>query len=655
AYYYSLGQWGSGYAIGTTIGQAQPPNADGEGNLVPSVPAPPVDILDEVIEPPIGSNGWAIGRDESTTSGGLLLSNTHFPAEGERQWHEFHLTIPGELNVYGVGLVGLPIPAMGFNEHLGWTHTVSNTERFTPYLLDPTGADATSYVVDERSVAMDAATYTIDVRDGSSTRQLERTLYRSQWGPIWNAPVVGWNGVGVMSYRDVNYKNDGLMWTFDLMNRATNIEEFKAAHRDHQGIPWVHTMMADKDGNAFYTDSAAAPLISDEVWANYDAFRQTNFVAGQFQGFGLTVFDGTSSGFEWSDDDRAARPGTVPFDDSPQLTRADHVSNANQNHWMANPAEPLEGLPRIYGATGTARTTRTRMNNFYLQGLGDDPERGEDGKWSLEELEAAAMSFRLSTAELLLDDVVDRCDGAGTVNVTYNGTPTDVDVDPACAVLAAWDGRGRTDSVGAHVWRELMGSGPISPDDLFDAGVLFANGFDASDPIGTPNGLAAAPAEGDDPVLQGLAIATLNLQRAGVALDAKLGDIQFRKKGAATYAVPGGQYFEGYIGIATWSGGGNTTLIPRTTRAAVVNSTTDLTEEGYVVTNGNSFMMALQFGDDGPKARGVMVYSQSEDVDSPYFADQTALYAENEMRDILFTEAEIAADPGLVSTSISYP
>lgn len=655
AYFYSLAQWGSGYALVTVIGQAQPPNQDSEGNLVPSVPLPPVEILDEVIEPPIGSNGWAIGRDESTTSGGLLLSNTHFPAEGERQWHEFHLTIPGELDVYGVGLVGLPMPAMGFNNDVAWTHTVSNTERFTPYLLSVTGAAGTSYKVDDVAEAMDSTTYTIEVKEGAGTTDVSRTLYRSRWGPIWNAPVIGWNGLRVMSYRDVNWKNTGLMHTFDGMNRAASLEEFQAAHRDHQGIPWVHTMMTDKDGNAFYTDSAAAPLISDEVWANYDAYYDDDYFVRQFADFGLTVFNGASSDFEWGSDDRAARPGTVPFDDAPQLVRADHVSNANENYWMANPAEPLEGLPRIYGGTGTPRTPRTRMNNFYLEGRGDDPERGEDGQWDLAELEAAALSFRSSSAELLLDGVVDRCDGVGEVTIDVNGTATAIDIQPACDVLAAWDGRGRTDSVGAHVWRELIGSGPWTPGMLLDAGKIFANGFDPNDPIGTPNGLAPAPDEGLDPIHEGLAIATYRLQRAGFDVDTPLGDIQVRKLDGETYPVPGGQYFEGYIGIATWSGGGNTTLLRRTTRGDVINNTTDLTTEGYVVTNGNSWMLALQFGDDGPDARAVMVYSQSEDPDSPHYADQTVLYGRHEMRDVAFTDAEISADPELVTETVSYP
>lgn len=653
SYYLSLGQWGSGYNLVELIGQARPPGGESSREL-PLEP-PPMEVLEPVKHPPIGSNGWAIGRDLSSTDGGLLLSNTHFPMTGERQWMEMHTTIPGELDVYGVALVGLPLVAMGFNEDIAWTHTVSNTPRFIPYLLDlaPGGI---RYEYDGEIVPMTATEYTVEVQNGGSVESVSRTLYSSQYGPMWNAPVVGWGGQA-MTYRDVNDNNLGMLPTFDGMGRATDLESFKASHRDFQGIPWVHTMVTDKEGNAFYTDSAATPNISPEAWAAYDAFASSDFIIRQFQGFGLSVFDGGDPTMAWTEDERAARPGAVPFDDAPQVTRGDYVTNANQNYWLANGFEPLDPAPRIYGPTRTPATPRTRMNHRYLQGLGEDPERGEDGVWSLEEVEAAALSMRSSISELLLADVVTRCDAAvGPVSVTYEGNAEAVDIGPACRVLGSWDGRGGTESVGAHVWRELLGSGPIEPDDLGDAGPLFATGFDPNDPIGTPFGLAPAPESEPDPVLAGLALATLRLNAAGIPLDAPLGEVQIRKMADREIATPGGNYFEGYIGIATWSGrGGDSTLLPGISRGTEYNEITDLTDEGYVITNGNSWVMALQYTPEGPVARAVMTYSQSEDPDSPYFADQTELYASQRMRPILFREADILADANLVVEELTYP
>ena len=41
--------------------------------------------------------------------------------------------------------------------------------------------------------------------------------------------------------------------------------------------------------------------------------------------------------------------------------------------------------------------------------------------------------------------------------------------------------------MGAHVWRELVGSELLEWDDLGDAGLLYADAFDPQDPIYTPN------------------------------------------------------------------------------------------------------------------------------------------------------------------------
>jgi acyl-homoserine-lactone acylase len=654
AYYYSMGQWASGYNLVTTVGNAQPPGTGQNGEVVPSVPAPDLSILEPVKDPPIGSNGWAIGKDNSATGGGALLSNTHFPMTGERQWHEFHLTIPGELDVYGVGLVGLPLVAMGFNKDLAWTHTVSNTPRFVPYLLTLQPGNATSYLVDGEVVPMESQTYTIEVQGQGS---VSRTLYRTRFGPVWNAPVVGW-GIAAMTYRDVNVLNTGLLSTFDGMDRASTLEEFEAAHREHQGIPWVHTMATTRDGRALYMDSAATPNIPPEVWQRYDTFASSNFFASQFANFGLAVFDGSTTSMDWADDPDAARPGTVPHKNVPRVERSDFVANANDNYWLPNPASPITGVGRIYGPPDSARSARTRQNLRYLMGMGESPEIGPDGKWTLDELEAAAMSMRSLGAELLLDGVVGRCTGAPAQTITFDGAPKTVDLAAACATLAAWDGRGTTASEGAHLWREFIGSGPIVPDDLFRAGNLFTTPFSASDPVGTPRDLTPSPETGPDPVLQGLAFAVARLEKAGIELDAPLGDIQRRKKLGTddTWPVPGGQYFEGYIGIATWSGkSGDTTLLPALTRGTVLNGTTGLTSDGYVVTNGNSFMMAVQFGPDGPQAKAVMVYSQSENPESPHFADQMPVYAEGKMRPVLFDDAAILADPNLVTKTLSLP
>ena len=74
--------------------------------------------------------------------------------------------------------------------------------------------------------------------------------------------------------------------------------------------------------------------------------------------------------------------------------------------------------------------------------------------------------------------------------------------------------------------------------------------------------------------------------------------------------------------------------------------------EGYLINQGSSFMMALEFTKQGPKAVAVLTYSQSGDPRSPHFSDQTALFGAKQWRPVLFTEKEIKADPALTSLKV---
>ena len=83
----------------------------------------------------MGSNAWAFGAKSTENGKGSLLANPHYPWYGTNRFWEKHLTIPGELDVYGANLVGTAGVAVGFNKAIGWTHTVSDSKRITLYQL----------------------------------------------------------------------------------------------------------------------------------------------------------------------------------------------------------------------------------------------------------------------------------------------------------------------------------------------------------------------------------------------------------------------------------------------------------------------------------------------------------------------------------------
>ena len=65
--------------------------------------------------------------------------------------------------------------------------------------------------------------------------------------------------------------------------------------------------------------------------------------------------------------------------------------------------------------------------------------------------------------------------------------------------------------------------------------------------------------------------------------------------------------------------------------------------EGWNIAYGTSWHFGLEFTSEGPKALGLVSYSQSANSASPYFSDQMRRYSEKNMRAIPFTEEEIKA------------
>jgi acyl-homoserine-lactone acylase len=88
---------------------------------------------------------------------------------------------------------------------------------------------------------------------------------------------------------------------------------------------------------------------------------------------------------------------------------------------------------------------------------------------------------------------------------------------------------------------------------------------------------------------------------------------------------------------------GGSTMEPTPTSPQVPGSRF-LTEAGYPVLHGSSFVLAVEFTDDGPRADAILSYGQSGDPESVHFTDQTEMFARKEWRPVLFRADEIARE-----------
>jgi acyl-homoserine-lactone acylase len=639
AYHLRLALLSSGDAVDGDVARAAPPQ-----QVLSNRSLDLSHITKEVHK--IGSNGWAIGKDRSESGKGMLLSNPHFPWVGHLRFVQSHITIPGQLNMTGVGFVGVPGILIGFNDHIGWTHTVSQSKRMTIYqlTLNPENPMQYAYGQGEELGYRDITSrdFTILVKgDNDQLSEQTHTVYYSHYGPIMN-----WLSASVaLTYRDANAGNTNIVPQWLAMNRATTLDEFQTAYENHQGIPWVNTMATDADGNVFYIDGARTanlhpqaeaqltPLLTTPL-AQLQAAESaelmpagTTAIATQLQaqwqeGRGQLVLDGSNPAFEWITDASTPVSGVAPFSKAPKSTRTDYVFNANSSHWLTNVSNPLEGYSIVYGPEQTIRSPRTRMNALQLTETSVNGASGADGKFSLNELKAVMTSQRGMSSELLKESVATRCAGKQDITVSEEQV---VDISNICQAITLWDGRYYNESVGAHVFREFLNQFKTNTERALHES-LFENKFDVTQPVTTPNTLAPRSNEDtddSDPILLGLAQAQLTLNDLGFALDKKLGELQFHQKNETFYPIPGGQTVEGVFNI---------------------NAAATVPNVGYGVYHGASWVMALEFTDEGPKADAWLTYGQSHDPESVHYDDQTALYSSGTWRPVVFSEDDIQAN-----------
>jgi acyl-homoserine-lactone acylase len=609
-------------------------------------------------EPP-GSNGWAIGSERSAGGGGMLLANPHFPWEGELRFWEVHLTVPGDIDAYGVQLSGLPGLGIGFTESFAWTHTVSAGNRFTVYRLDLVPGTPTTYVYGDESREMTSEEMTIEVLgdDGSVTEQT-RTLWSSHYGPIISVPDFGlpWTDDIALTYRDANIDNDEFVHQYTAMLQADDFDELVQIHEEYAGVPLFNTIAASVDGRAWYGDFSATPNLSDQGLAAYENLRASDFLVRAAADQGLVLLDGSNPVFEWEEDDGARDPGLVPTEELPQVGRDDYVFNANDSFWMPHATEMLEGdYSPLHGEQRTARSPRTRENATVLDDTSPDGPAGEDGKFTLDELADAALANRGFTARALLDDVVARCEGAGPVEVSAliddDGTEVlpagRVDVAEACEVLAAWDGTYDLDRSGPPVWREMMNR--FDSGALVEPGELWAEPFDPEDPVGTPSGLAESAPGAPDPVLEALARAVQILDAAEVSVEAPLGDVQFAGRNGTRVPVHGGSGRDGTTNVVGASSQNRTSQDPEIVdvESGVFAPGSPLgrrgDEVGYPVDTGTSFLLAVELTEDGPEARALLTYGNPENREDPLYAEATQEFSEKAWRTIPLASDDIEA------------
>lgn len=376
-----------------------------------------------------GSNGWAIGPSHSQSGAALLLANPHMLWDDVFTWYEMHLVAPG-IDITGVSLLGAPAVVIGFNQHLGWTHTVNVFDGVDLYELT---LGENGYIYDGKLHAFNVDTTVLKCknRDGSM-REEAFAVYRSVQGP-----VVAMKDGKALAVRMVGLDRPGLFEQYWQMMQASDLGEFEDAMSELQ-MPMFNTLYADDRGNILYVDNAMIPKRPYGDFAYWSG-----------------IIPGDTSGSLWNE--------IHPYKDLPRIKdpSTGWLQNANDPPWTTTipPVLKPENFPAYFSHRGM--NLRAQRSAKMLMA---------DEKISLEEMIEYKHNTYSELADRLLDDLAKAVEQHG-----------DAAGREAMNVLKAWDRKTDAESRGAVLfvtWWSMMGRGNH-----------FSVSWDPDKPLSTPDGL----------------------------------------------------------------------------------------------------------------------------------------------------------------------
>lgn len=212
----------------------------------------------------VGSNTFAVAPGRTPDGATRLAINSHQPYSGPVAWYEVHLHSEEGLNITGGVFPGTPVVLHGHNENLGWAHTVNNPDLVDIYKLEMNPDNENQYRYDGEWKDLEVREVPLIVPLWGALRiPWSREALYSVHGPAIRTDH------GVYAIKYAGYGDIGQVEQWYRMDKARNLEEFKAA-LDLQQIASFNIGYADREGNIAYFYNAKFPRRTEGYdWKKY--------------------------------------------------------------------------------------------------------------------------------------------------------------------------------------------------------------------------------------------------------------------------------------------------------------------------------------------------------------------------------------------------
>ncbi|MFP4299590.1 MAG: acylase [Spirulinaceae cyanobacterium] len=383
-----------------------------------------------------GSNAWAIAPSQSENNHALLLINPHLPWRDRFLFYEAQITTP-DVDAYGCTLVGMPMLVMGFNDNLGWAHTINQHNGWGLYELSLTPDKGYQWDNEVRPLAAEQKTLKVKQQDGT-IREQNITITRSIHGPI-----IAQKGNKALALRVTGLEASGIIEQYWQMLQADNLEGFEAALQQLQ-VPMFTVMYGDRDGQIMHLFNGIVPQRPIGNWQTW-----------------LKPVPGNTAETLWTQ--------THPYTDLPRVVNPETgwLQNANDPPWTTT-------FPQAVKAENYPPYLSSQLMNLRAQRSVELIT--ENLPLSLDKLISGKFDTRMAVADRFLDDLI-------AASEEYGGELA----QEAIAILKTWDRKAEADSRGAVLfaqWAQAMNF-RFMPDPE-----VVALNWQPENPLTTPDGLA---------------------------------------------------------------------------------------------------------------------------------------------------------------------